>query len=85
MLLDDPLDKCLMGMLLLAIVGECEFQRLTSLLHWDFSHFDGAVVVNTVISGNINCVCSFRRGVVEFQIPNYLYYSHVDYSYILHF
>jgi hypothetical protein len=29
-LLDDPLDECLMGVLLLAILGDCVFQRLAS-------------------------------------------------------
>jgi len=44
MLLDHPLDECLMGALLLPIVGDCVFQRLASLLHNDFSHLDGFVV-----------------------------------------
>jgi hypothetical protein len=47
-LLDDPLDECLMSVLGLAIVGECVFQRLTSSLHRGFSHLNG-FVEDTVI------------------------------------
>jgi len=47
-LFDDPLDECLVGMLLLAIVGDCVFQRLVYSLHRDFSHLDG-LVVDTVM------------------------------------
>jgi hypothetical protein len=54
-LLDDPLDKCLVGLVLLAIVSKCVFQRLAAALHWDFGHLD-ALVADTLISVRKNCV-----------------------------
>jgi hypothetical protein len=55
LLLNDPLDECLMGMLLLAIVSECVFQRLASSLHRDFSHLDCLVMDNVASENNFVC------------------------------
>jgi hypothetical protein len=46
-LLDDPVDKFLMGVFFLAIVGECAFHTLA--LSLEFSHLDG-LAVNIVMS-----------------------------------
>lgn len=41
MLLDDPVDECLVGVLLLTIVGDCEFHRSA---FWDFGHLPCVLV-----------------------------------------
>lgn len=50
-LFDYPLNNCLMGVLL-AIMGECEFQRLAGFLHRDFSHLDFLVVNSMMFENN---------------------------------
>lgn len=46
MLLDHPLDECLMGVMVMAVVRNCEFHR--SALS-DFRHLVGLVVDNNII------------------------------------
>ena len=45
-LLDHPLDECLMGVMLMAVVRNCEFYRPAL---GDFRHLVGLVVVNNII------------------------------------
>lgn len=42
--LDNPLDECLVGAVLPAIVGDCVFQGLASVCRSGFGHLDGSVV-----------------------------------------
>ncbi len=64
-LVDDPLDECLVGVLLLAIVGECIFHPWACVLHRGFGHLDD-LVVDTVNFVREEFCSLMKRGEIPF-------------------
>ena len=61
MLLDDPVNECLVRVLLLTIVGNCEFHRSAS---WHFRHLYSVLVYSIWPEKILNLLLKWGRGGV---------------------